>query len=279
MGYHKVIKSGNFIESYEYQKDLAKFQREGRKGTYDFGYRKNKARRGDNVRRAVSSFVRLVRSNCVGADEPTLLTLTMLQVIPLATSWELFTEFFDRFRDRAGKHLRYIAVPEFQKRGAVHFHVLVWGLSDELILHEGSTGTKRSRARFAKWLAKKGYSYREIRNTRTIQNLWRLGYVDCLPTDGSAALAFYLSDYLTPTMYDVRLGGQRAYSASRNVLRPLFTASSEFRPDELERLGISINPKYEREFTTEWLGKCWYKNFDIVDGSIDNDMYDGICWY
>jgi len=279
MGYRKVIKSGYFVESFEYEKSLQPHQTGGRKGSYDSGYRKNTARRADNVKRAITAFRRLVWSNALRDQDITLLTFTMFEKLSVDTSWGFFTKFFDSFRDRVGnKDLKYIAVLEFQpKSGNVHFHVLVWGLPDHFILHEGSTGTRkygeRSRKRFAEWLEKKGYSVSEMRNDRTIQNLWRRGYVDCLPTDGSPALAYYLSNYLAPTLRDVRLGGRRGYSASRNVLRPVFTGSSEFTDSELEELGVSGDPLYHREFSTEWQGKCWYDAFDITGKVINESAY------
>jgi len=274
-----VVKSGNLVEKYSYAKSLGNHQRSSGSKNRPSGYRKNVARRADNIRRTVQYFRRLVRANCGGSESPALITFTMLQVIPLATSWRLFSQFFDSFKSVSGRQVRYIAVPEFQERGAVHFHVLVWDLEDHWILHEGSTGTKRTRARFASWLAKKGYGISEIRNDRRIQGYWRHGYVDCVPTDGAPALAYYLSKYLTQTMRDPRIGGERAFSYSRNALRPVFTACSSFRDEELAQMGAAGEPDYRREFDTEWLGRGSYEQFELVGDNSHRDKYfDGIVW-
>jgi len=279
MGYIKVVKSGNLVEKYAYAKNLGNHQRAGSTKRDTGGYRKNFTRRADNIRRTVQNFRRLVRSNCAGAESPALVTFTMLQIIPLKTSWSIFTRFFDSFKSVAGRQVRYIAVPEFQERGAVHFHVLVWGLEDHWILHEGSIGTKRTRKRFAAWLESKGYGVSEMRNDRRIQSYWRRGYVDCVPTDGSPALAYYLSKYLSQTMRDPRIGGERAYSYSRNALRSVFTASSSFRDEELAQMGAAGEPDFRREFDTEWLGRGSYETFELDgDNSYRNKYFDGIVW-
>lgn len=239
MTYEIIKRSGTLLEYWKYERSLlpkkAYIRREDPDRT---GYRKHATRRPDNVRRSVSRFRRLVRSNLVPGDDATLLTLTMLQTLPLKASWPLLTQFFQRLRMESSTSIRYIAVPEFQKRGAVHFHALIWGLKKETIQQESTT--------------------------RRIQHLWGRGFIDCINTDNSPKLAGYLSKYLSKSMLDVRLGGEKAYSASRNILRSMSVSSSSFTDEEKDLIGISDTPTHVRRFDTQWLGNCQYQCY-ILD--------------
>lgn len=118
--------------------------------------------------------------------------------------------------------------------GSNHFHVLIWGLSDEIIASE--------------------------RATRNLQRLWLRGFVDIVATDGHPKIATYLSKYLFKTVFDTRLGGQKAYSASRNIMRPLSCTNDA----ALGRVGElfsgdawnTIEKLSEKTYETQWLGTC-----------------------
>jgi len=236
MAHHVIKKSGSLIETWKYEYSARVITRKARNDRPTGGYRKAHTRRHDNVRRSVSLFRRIVRSNLVRAEHPALFTLTMLQILPLKTSSRILTKFIVRCRKRFGKEFRYIAVPEFQKRGAVHYHVLVWGIKKETIEAE--------------------------RTDRTFQHLWAAGYVDCVQTDGSVKLAGYLSKYLSKAMHDVRLGGEKAYHCSRNVLRPVRASSGEFSDIFLSALGITETPTHIHKFKTQWMGECTYQAYE-----------------
>jgi len=244
MGYEKVIRSGSLLEYWSYeraphQKGRTRQQIEKRASNR---YRKHAVRREDNIRRLVKNFRRLIRSNLVGTENPSLLTLTMLQIVSLKTSSRLLTQFFVRVRGEYGKKVKFIAVPEFQKRGAVHYHVIIWGIPEEKIKSEYST--------------------------RALQRLWSTGFVDCIVTDGSIKLAGYLSKYMSKAMSDVRLGGEKAYHASRNILRPTSAAVSSFTDEEKELIGLNQKPTFVKKFGTLYLGQAIYQTYDIQN--IDN---------
>jgi len=234
MGYTKLIKSGDMIELYEYDKFLHERRKKSKKGLR--GNRGCSVRRLDNVKRLKRDFVRLVRSNLTGTECPLFLTLTMGQVLRIEIAYRLFASFIHRFRRLNGTHWRYIAVPEFQKRGAVHFHVLIWGLSEKIEINE--------------------------RNTRAIQHVWQRGFVDCFLTDGSPKLAHYVAKYMSKALQDERLFYSKAYVCSRNCLRPLlFKTSSVIRAvSELWGFDLSTaTPLREKEYDTKWLGRGRYR--------------------
>jgi len=241
VSYIKWVQSGTLLERYEYEKNLPIHRRKPAKAQGRPRDRQFRPRSYQNLRRAERAFRRIVRANLVGDSKPALLTLTMLQELSLSASVKLFTAFIARLRRDHGQTFRYIAVPEFQKRGAVHFHVLVWGLNQ--------------------------YAQEES-ETRYFARLWLRGFCDCVITDGSPKLAGYLSKYMSKSLQDIRLGGEKAYYASRNSLRPVSVSAhsvAEYKIEvikqEVIHTGELLN---ERTFDTLWLGKCHYQRFLIT---------------
>lgn len=235
--YKKVIQSGNLIEVYEYERAPTppKLFRRKKKRSQQDAFKK-RGRRWDNSHRARKAFTRLVRANMGQGAPPCLLTLTMLEITSMRQAYAEFKAFQRKLRGW-GLVERYIGVPEFQKRGAVHFHCLIWG---KLC----------------------GYVDSE-RQTRRIQNIWALGYVDVVNTNGSSKLATYLSKYMRKAMQDPRLGGERSYSSSMSILRSVSlntpTAVDIFCKDW--SLDVDNLPLHERKFQTQWLGSAVYKSY------------------
>lgn len=237
MGYTKIVRSGDLVEVYRYGKNLPIHR--GRRGTINRDKRNRlpKQRREDSFRRAKVSFRRIVRANLGGNERPTLLTLTMYQKLSYPASVRIFTDFVTRLRKREGAGFRYIAVPEFQKRGAVHWHVLIFGLDDDFAKAE--------------------------RESRYISRLWLHGFVDCVLTDGSPKLAGYLAKYMSKAMRDIRLGSKKAYYASRNIMRPM-SVSGHTVSDYIEEIvGVDNYSLHQHEFDTQWLGRCVYQQYQV----------------
>lgn len=236
--YTKIVISGNELELYQYDKAPQPKRSTRKKSKISPFAGTLKLRRWDNGNKTRKQFRRIVCANVAQGGSPALLTLTMLQVTSLHEAYGRLTTFFQLLRKK-GVTDRYIAVPEFQKRGAVHFHVLCWGRITDYVVNE--------------------------RHTRIIQNLWGLGYVDIIQTDGSPKLATYLSKYMSKALFDHRLSGQKAYSTSRAVLRPVSyntQTAIDFIRSEFS-LGVDNTPLHVRQFSTEWLGTCTYKKYVI----------------
>lgn len=237
MPYTKVIQSGRLIEKWVYEREPAPERLRKRKTKIRRIRRPE--RRLDAIKACRDAFRRLVRANLDPETPPALMTLTMRDVTSVDVAYKRFTLFGKRLRRAFAESVSYIAVPEFQKRGAVHFHVLVFGLKYEDYSHE--------------------------RSTRRIAALWREGFVDILRTDGHAKLSSYLSKYMSKAMHDPRLVGKRAYSASRNVLRPVCLRTPLQIRVAFEEWGLTVDkpPVREREYGTLYLGRCVYKSYVI----------------
>jgi len=229
MGYKKLILSGEMLETYEYEKDI---YRKRHKRTAVTRPKCAYSRRKDNVGRLKKLFVRLVRSNLTEQNSPLLLTLTFATVLRIDTAYECYSRFVKRMRAEYGQEWSYIAVPEFQKRGAVHFHVLAWNLPTDQF-----NGNER--------------------HSRHLLRLWAYGFCDIRETDGSPKLAGYLAKYMQKAVYDERLLSQKAYVCSRNVLRPLSYALGTVFDFKKELFG-ETELIQKRVFDTQWLGSCTY---------------------
>jgi len=255
VGYTKVISYGDIVELYEYEGNVKTSGRKKRtdekqSGDTDFSNsgkavqaeeKQKKVRRKGDVKRALLAFKRLVLSNLGKSDVPVLISLTYAENFKdVRLAHKDFNAFARNVRNKLDKSIRYICVAEFQERGAIHFHSLFWGISDELV--------------------------REERNTRFFARLWGRGFVDVVKTDGNEKIAGYLAKYMGKTFADIRLGGFRAYNASRNVRRPYVDCSTIVLPYYYGYRGIDLSTATllrEAEYMTQWLGKGRYRKFNI----------------
>jgi len=257
MGYNKIIISGNDLEVYEYEKDIGTLVGgtsrrrsdndvyvglgdDGKDSLQKGNDSASTGKRQDNARRASMAFRRIITSNLVGAAPATLVTLTYADnYTDLKGAYRHLTAFNQSLRYRFGKAFSYVLVPEFQKRGAVHFHALYWGLPEELFHSE--------------------------RETRTLSELWGRGFVFLKKTDGSEKLAFYLAKYFTKAYLDPRLKNQKSYVASRNVKRPLIQKGPFIMSVVLDEYGVTEEAVVDRTYNTKWLGEGRYRLFNLLD--------------
>jgi len=244
--YTKIVKSGTLVEIFSYAKAPEPYQRRRKSRT------RNPRRYRRNVSRSRATFFRLVRSNLGAGARPAFVTLTMREVVSVKAGWRAYTLFSQRLKNSFKGRAALVGVLEFQERGAIHFHCLVWGLTDEEIAQE--------------------------RSTRRIAKLWGHGFVDVRQSDGSPKLAGYLAKYMFKAMYDERLSGQKSYSASRSLVRSVPLTGKEavalvvfeieggrINTDGTLSIGVDnpLVPEIEREYDTQWLGKCNYKAYNL----------------
>jgi len=193
MGYTRIVQYGDITEIYEYENALSPRQK---------GKPRKKARRSikkyrsvRSCKRARFSFFRLVAENLKRKGSPAFLTLTMGNSdTDLSRGYRYILDFKRNVKNKMGITISYIAVPEWQKKGRLHFHLLVWGL--ESVSQDSET------------------------NNRNIQRCYARGYVDFRHArDNSPKLATYLAKYMAKAYEDERLGGRRAYSSTRDIVK------------------------------------------------------------
>lgn len=277
--YTRIVQSGRMLEIYDYEKrpnpGKKPTTRAKKKSLQEVSYPKIRTQR--SYIRAKNNFRRMVRANLsIGA--PSFVTLTMVTVESIEVAYREFSQFTVNIRKSFGSSISWVSVPEFQERGAVHFHSCFWGLPDDVVFNEApwssyagqSKRQSKRRARFVAWAIARGFDPRKAVGTRDIQACWSRGWLDVLGTDGSPKIASYMAKYMSKQMRDARLGGKKSYSASRNALRPVLL-NTRASVAEIERQWPEIRAvdseldlfESDRVYSTEWLGRCRYRRLLI----------------
>ncbi len=236
--YTKTISYGDYIEIYEYEFKPREHSRIRDEKDGEVSEEIKFGKREDNILQTKRNFRRLVLAN-FSEEKPLLINITYKEnMTDIVIAYKHYRSFVQALRYKYGKEFKYIAVPEFQKRGAVHFHALFWGLPYEV--------------------------YSEERQKRTIFHLWGdKGFVDVVQTDGNDKLSSYLSKYMAKAFSDRRLKNQKAYVSSRNILRPVIESNPMLLAVLFEKVGPDDKPVHDKEYETRYLGKCRYRLFKV----------------
>jgi len=123
----KAIIYGNTIELYEYVNTKITFVGTSETRTRRF----NGVRTDTSINRARKTLFRLVEANHKkhGNGKSIFVTLTFVEnLTDLKIANAYYKLFIKRLNYMLGIQLRYVCVPEWQKRGAVHFHVVFFNL-------------------------------------------------------------------------------------------------------------------------------------------------------
>ncbi len=100
----------------------------------------------------------------------------------------------------------YVAIEEYQKRGALHYHLLVGNTTaEELGLADSGKKVRKGRL--------KGQPIYNVTK-------WRYGFSTVTKIFDTEAVKYYLSKYLTKGQADPRFFGKKRYFTSRNIIRP-----------------------------------------------------------
>jgi len=252
MSYTKTISYSDTLEFYQYEKSPRYTPRKKRAvsvpdinagvdllgGTFGREDEQKASRRQANIRRAVVGFKRIVKANISESDHAILITLTFAEnIAELAVARKNFNAFARDMRERFGENIRYICVAEYQKRGAIHFHTLFWGLPIEVATTE--------------------------RSTRLVAGIWGHGFVDIILTDNRPQLANYLTKYFVKQLSDIRFRGKKAYIASRNVIKPEIRINGGIAQYLYSDLS-TLRPLHEKKYMTTYLGEGRYRLFKVI---------------
>lgn len=201
----KLIISGNVVELYTYDEKIRIDPLpQSRPGKPKERFSKNDERTDSSLHRSKKQLKRLINAN-VGfhKDEagklykPVFVTLTFKEnVIDVDQANYEFTKFIQRlnfqlFKERIS-HLMYVVAIEFQKRGAVHYHVVFFNLP---------------------------FVYK-IRDR--LGKIWGGGMVDAQSVKNTIHdVGNYLTKYMTKEQSDPRLCGKKSYFSSKNLYKPV----------------------------------------------------------
>jgi len=126
--------------------------------------------------------------------------------------------------------LKYAVVIEFQKRGAIHFHVLFFNLP--FIDHD------------------------------KLSKLWRNGFIKINKIENVKNIGSYVTKYMSKDFDDSRLCGQKSYFTSRGLKKPFIT----YDEDDIKTL-IKIMPNesetFKSNFDSKFAGKSKFIQFNL----------------
>ena len=232
--YKKAIVSGHVIEIYQYEKpvysdyELNKIrQHEGRRQEASEDNKQKNREKCSN--RAARTVRRLVNSNI--AINSKFLTLTFADhVTDLKKANYEFKKFKQRFEYYLGVRIKYLCVPEFTKKGRIHYHVVLFNLP------------------FVK--------------NKTLQSIWSNGFIKINKIDNCDNVGAYVSKYMTKD--NEQMIEEKSYFTSRNLEKPLEIKKKK----EIEILADSLSPTdvvYLNSFVNDYLGLVNYTQYNIKE--------------
>lgn len=210
-GYNiKLVDCGDYVQVYCYEKKKKKKKNDNddlnlvNPSLLDEEKQKNEVKKENtnvietrNIIRSKLQCQRLAKAN---AEEwETFITLTFAENEQnVESANRKFRYFIDKIR-RVKKNFKYLCIPEFQKRGAIHYHLLTnISTNDDKLIYSQSDNPK----------------YKHIK-------YWNLGFDSIEVIKGDIKkIVGYISKYMTKEI-DNRLFGHRRYFYSNNLDKPL----------------------------------------------------------
>jgi len=198
----KVIKCGDYIQLYSYTS--SKLKQDVEKLDVDNLSKKSRVVNKDkkkieerSIIRTKLSCQRLAKANA--KDWKTFITLTYAENMQdVAKSKKDLTNFIHNIK-KVKRDFKYIAIPEFQKRGAIHFHLLTnLSLQDNNIIKKQKDNDK----------------YYDVK-------YWAKGFTSVeVMTNDVKKIVGYISKYMTKDNCDERLFNFKRYTSSQNLIKP-----------------------------------------------------------
>lgn len=254
MAIHRVTKklviSGNIVEYYQYEKGYLKGYENNSKGNSidlePLEKESNEDIRARSLQRAKKQVRRIVNSNFEQYGKQytsKFLTLTFgANVTDVQTANYEFTKFMKRLNykiyDTKKARIKYLVVPEFQDRGAVHYHSVFFNIP------------------FVK--------------QRELEKIWGHGIVDIRKVREVDNVGAYIAEYLGQeekgqghSRFDERLKGQKSYFCSRGIYRPIEITDKKIVESMAVDLLSSENLTYSAEFENDHTGIIHYYQYNL----------------
>ncbi len=157
----------------------------------------------------------------------------------------LFNKYIKRLNYKLIKELErnvcYISVPEFQKRGAVHYHVIFFNLPLIDTQEEFKTGI------FAE--------------------TWKHGFIKVKHIKEAKGVSAYLTKYLTKDLIDARFSSKKKYFCSRNIKRPYPIHDMERAQEVINNISI-FEKDYKSDYKTPGGNEVLYSLYHLSDEEI-----------
>lgn len=246
--YKKIVYSGDIVEVYEYDKGyLRGYENNNANTGRKIGYKSEnyEDHRKQVLQRAKKDLRRLINAN-VGqyGKEFTakFLTLTFKDnVKDLDKANYEFKKFIQRLNyycfGMKKNNLKYTCVVEFQKRGAIHYHVIIYNMP--------------------------------YLKANDIADVWGNGFIKINRIDNIDNVGAYVSEYLGQAkkgqghdIEDDRLKGRKSYFSSRGLFKPIEITNEKIVETVAAALP-SENLTYSATYENEHVGNVTYKQYNL----------------
>jgi len=198
--HYKYVKYGDYVEIYKFERPI--FYNRSPLSHEQMGSNRGESpRRSDNLAAARIKINRLVLGNTDWkVCAPRFVTFTFAENITSLKEANMYWANFIRKFKKSYPNTKYLGVVEFQKRGAVHYHVLFFNLKYK-------AGIKNEIRDL--W----GQGFIKFKSAKKIEKIHHLG--------------LYLAKYLQKDIVDNRLIGEKAFFTSKNLTQPIFLRNEE----------------------------------------------------
>lgn len=218
----RVVISGNIIEVYGYENSVLYGYKDTKKrvpGRSSVANDEDKDINREKVlSRARKDLRRLINANIQKHSK--FLTLTFRDnVQDLDYANNEFKKFIKRLNYHYKIKVKYSTVIEFQKRGAIHYHCVLYNLTQKV-------------------------------DVGVLQDIWGQGFIKINSIDNVDNVGAYVCKYMTKTD-DKRLVGRKMYFNSRGLNKPQEIKESALVEAVVSSLQEST-PKYENTFSNEF---------------------------
>lgn len=229
----KLIVSGNMVETYDFEVPVRYGSKQTEKNERSKSKKSERSseHRKRTIIRAKNRVRRLIHLNFTRWDKFITLTLDNEQSFDINNLQEclpFYQNLMKKLRRRY-KNFKYITVPEFQERGAVHYHMVC-----NLPFIEKSTWEK----------------------------LWGHGFVKPKTIVSRNGLATYLTKYLSKQFEQPRIPGHRLYYSSKSLKRSrvIYGAKAEYVSKKLkEKKDDTL--EYQSQYKTDRNGTTTYRQY------------------
>ena len=246
----KIIKSGERLEVYKYSCYIPEGKetknKEGRRGKKEISKEQKKINkinsRKQTLYNARNTIIRLISSN---QDLQTFVTLTYKENQQDIKLTKKHLNLFFKKLQKKYEYLKYIYVFELQKRGAIHYHILL-----NLNALDNQFNIKTANNNQKKPMEQKKL---EIEFSK---KYWKHGFIDIrnLREEGNTNIAKYVSAYLVSDLFEYDMQSNKIYGCSRNLNKPIVEKLET--KDTIEEL-IELN-NYDLKYVNHY--QIFYRN-------------------
>lgn len=230
----KIVLSGNIVEVYEYENDVLYGYKDTKKVSRGRNSTANDVDKEVNREKVLSRARKDLRRliNCNIQKYSKFLTLTFADnVQDLDYANNEFKKFIKRLNYHFGIKVKYSTVIEFQKRGAIHYHTILYNLTQKI-------------------------------DVGVLQDIWKQGFIKVNSIDSVDNVGAYVCKYMTKTDDD-RLVGRKMYFNSRGLNKPKEIKESDIVSALVGSLQ-NQTPNYENKFSNDY-NSINYKQYIIKD--------------